>query len=339
MEYNFVFFDADSEYYNIARYEADCLDNFKVRYCDLITDSKIKKLLYRVHSSTRLNWYFTLPFRCVWNSAYIGELDFPEQKPICFVFTVGVGKLPLQMKLLPYLRKTYPDCKLVLLLRDRVEVGQSLIRAIDLKTEAKKIFDLVYTINNQDAERYGFEKMHSFCSRYPVETSEEDAKSDLVFIGKVKDRLDTVRRAYEHFTAAGLKCDFLLIHPEPIDGLPEGLCVQQKGIPYSEMLRRTVNAKCILDVTQKAADGLTSRGLEALCYNKKLLTDNPRIKESKNFDPRFMQVYSDICQVDPAFIKEDVVVDYHYDGEFSPVRGLEKIEQDLKKRQKGSLEA
>ena len=52
-----------------------------------------------------------------------------------------------------------------------------------------------------------------------------------------------------------------------------------------------------------------------------------------------MQVYSDICQVDPAFIKEDVVVDYHYDGEFSPVRGLEKIEQDLKKRQKGSLEA
>lgn len=337
MKYNFVFFDAkNNEYYNIARYEAECLDNFLVRDRYLPTGSRIKRILFRIHTSIQLNRKFTLPFQHIWNRAYIGELNFSEHKPICFIFTAGVSDLPYKMKLFPYLRKKYPDCKLIFLLRDRIEVSQTLIQSVDLKNEAKKIFDIVYTINNKDAELYGFEKMHSFCSRFPVKTSPDDFKSDVIFIGAVKDRMDTIRQAYEKFTKAGLKCDFLLVHPKPIADLPDGLCVQSKGIPYGEMLRRTVNAKCILDITQRGTDGLTSRGLEALCYNKKLLTDNPRIKESKNFDPRYMHVYFDIRDVDPEFIREDVEVEYGYDGEFSPVRGLEKIEQELERRGKGN---
>ncbi len=328
MKYNYVLFDSKGEYYRVARHELEQLSNVRVRFRELASGGKLKKSLFRLHTAGRINRKWTVPFQRVWNKSFIGNLDFEENNPICFVFTAGLGRLPYQMRLFSYLRQTYPGCKLVLLIRDLLIVTKRLIPEFDLEN-AKKIYDEIYTINRAEAEKYGLKLMHSFCSRYPVEASPEDEKSDVIFVGVVKDRLDTVRRAYERFTAAGLKCDFLLVSKNPIENVPEGLLVRDTGISYEEMLRRTVNSKCILEVTQKDADGLTSRCLEALCYNKKLISDNFRIKETRYYDPRYMCLFEDIDEVDPEFIKEEIEVDYNYDGDFSPVKGFELIDTDL----------
>lgn len=333
MEYNYVFFDFSRDYYRIARWELEQLPNCRVRERRISEGSKLKKLLYRLHISERLNRYITLPFQSIWNPALIGKLDFPEDKPICFLFTMGFMFL-YQMDTFRYLRKTYPGCKLVLLLRDRVAVAESLSRHFNLE-KAKPTFDYIYTTSTIEAEKFGLRQISTMCSAYPVQTGPEDKKSDVIFVGVVKDRLDTVRRAYERFTAAGLVCDFLLVSKTPIEGLPEGLTVQQTGISYTQMLQRTVNSRCILEVTQKGTDAMTSRCLEALCYNKKLISDNFRLKELKYYDPRYMCLFSDIDQVDPAFIREETAVDYGYQGDFSPVRMLETIERDLLDGQKG----
>jgi len=328
MQYNYVLFDCQVEYYRIARYDIEQLPNVLIKYRGIASNNKFKRLLFRLHTSGRLNKIIKLPFQRIWNKDILGDLSFVADGPICFIFTVGMGDLPYQTHLFEYLRKTFPDCKLVLLLRDILTVGKRLMPSFDEK-KAKQIFDGIYTINVMDAEKYGFRRIHSFCSQYPVETDSNDEKSDIVFVGVVKDRLDTVRRAYEKFTAAGLKCDFLLVSHVPLENVPEGIVVQNKGIPYSEMLRRTVNSRCVLEVTQKGTDALTSRCLEALCYNKKLISDNFRLKETEYYDPHYMCLFKDIDDVDPAFIKEDVEVDYNYKGDFSPVKGLELIEKDL----------
>lgn len=328
MKYNYVLFDNDGEYYKIARHDMEQLPNFRVRLRWLPSGSKLKKFLFRLHTSSFLNCRRPFLFQHFWCRAFVGELNFPEDKPICFIFTTALTRISRQMKLFDYLRKTYSGCKLVFLLKDTFAAAKRVDPFFDIE-EAKRIYDEIYTINTIEAEQYGLKKIHSFCSTYPVETSPEDKKFDVIFVGVVKDRLDIVRRAYEKFTAAGLTCDFLLVSKTPIDGLPEGLTVQDKGIPYGEMLRRTANARCILEVTQKDSDALTSRCLEALCYNKKLISDNFRLKETKYYDSRYMWLYSDIDEIDPAFVWEEIDVDYHYDGAFSPVRGLELIESDL----------
>lgn len=328
MQYNYVLFDCQTEYYRIARHDLESLPNVLIKEPGLSSGSKLKRFLFRLHTSGRLNKHIILPFQRIWNSAFVGRLDFGNNKPICFIFTGGIGNLPYQSDMFKYLRKTYPDCKLVLLLRDILTVGKRLMPGFD-EVKAKQIFDKIYTINNMDAEKYGFQKIHSFCSQYPIETSENDKKSDVVFIGVAKDRVETVRRAYKKFTASGLTCDFLLVSPKPLEDIPKGLAVQEAGIPYSEMLRRTINSKCIFEVTQRGTDALTSRCLEALCYNKKLISDNFRLKETKYYDPRYMFLFTDIDEVDVEFIKENVSVDYNYDGSFSPVKGLELIEKDL----------
>ncbi len=328
MQYNYVFFDSDAEYYRIARYDIEKLENVRIRVRELPLGGRVQNFLFKVHTSERLNRLFYLPFQSLWNQAFLGDLNFPGNMPICFIFTVAIGNFPYQGNLFEYLRKKYPGCKLVLLLRDVIAVAKRLVRNFDPE-KAKKLFDEIYTINTLDAQKYGFKTIHSFCSQYPVEVDADDKKSDVIFIGVVKDRLDTVRRAYEKFTAAGLTCDFLLVSKDEIEGLPEGLIVQKNWIPYSEMLKRTVNSKCILEITQKGTDALTSRCLEALCYNKKLISDNFRLKDTKYYDPRYMCLFENIDDVIPSFISDDVEVDYNYDGAFSPIKGLELIERDL----------
>lgn len=43
---------------------------------------------------------------------------------------------------------------------------------------------------------------------------------------------------------------------------------------YREMLYHTVNSKVVLEINQGCVDGFTSRFLESVMYNKRLLTNN-----------------------------------------------------------------
>jgi len=101
-------------------------------------------------------------------------------------------------------------------------------------------------------------------------------------------------------------------------------------MPYNEMLYYTVNSKCILEVNQGGAVGYTSRFLEAVMYNKKLLTNNCSIQKSAFFSPEYIQCFSKVEEINLAFISEDLLqVDYGYQGEFSPLHLIEKIENEL----------
>ena len=50
-------------------------------------------------------------------------------------------------------------------------------------------------------------------------------------------------------------------------------------ISYEEYLEYVKKSRCIIDIYQVGQSGLTRRPLEALFYNKKLLTNNPWIVE------------------------------------------------------------
>ena len=64
-------------------------------------------------------------------------------------------------------------------------------------------------------------------------------------------------------------------------------------------------------------------------FNKKLITDNAAVKESKFYTPNNIQCISTISDISPDFVKNTDIVDYHYKDEFSPVHLIEKIDQEL----------
>jgi hypothetical protein len=168
-------------------------------------------------------------------------------------------------------------------------------------------------------------------SKIEIPTAKNYPLSDVFFAGKVKDRMGKLMTAYEIFTKAGLKCEFYLTDtPEEYKKPLEGVTYASKPMPYIEMLYKTVNARCVLEFNQDGALGFTSRFIEAVMYNKKLITDNPAIKDTKFYNPSRIQYVKNASDINPHFILEnEQSINYHYNGEFSPLRLLELIDNRL----------
>ena len=73
--------------------------------------------------------------------------------------------------------------------------------------------------------------------------------------------------------------------------------------------------------------------MEAICYNKKLLTNNKSIFEFPYYNPQYMRYFSDISQIDMEFLKREETVDYGYNGDYSPLNFIKRIETDIKETQ------
>ena len=60
--------------------------------------------------------------------------------------------------------------------------------------------------------------------------------------------------------------------------------MQSQELPYEEVLKYVKNTQCILDIVQKGQEGLTRRIMEAMFFNKKLVTNNDQIQQYDFYD-------------------------------------------------------
>lgn len=326
MKYRYVIFDSRDDYFVIALSDVKKMPDAQIYRYELDGRVKFLRCLYqfqrRVLKDTRLGRFL---HKC-WHRTLFQD-KVKSEKPICFVVSAKYYHF-VQNGYLAYLRRRYPDCKIVLFYRDTIAHQKRAIPNLDLSL-MKNNSDLILTANRFDAEKYGLVKFDSFCSNIPVADAPDYPLSDVMFVGLAKDRLDTLHKAYKTFTEAGLKCDFYITGVPAEKRLADTeIEYADKPMSYREMLYRTKNSRCLLEVTQGGSDGYTSRFFEALCYNKLLITDNARVTETKFYDPAFIQVYSSADEINTAFVK-DTRVDYNYQDEYSPLRTLELIEREL----------
>ncbi|MBA2042253.1 LPS core biosynthesis protein RfaS, partial [Escherichia coli] len=76
----------------------------------------------------------------------------------------------------------------------------------------------------------------------------------------------------ERLTTLGCKLDFNVVKDKTSSTTSKYLI--EKQISYEENIRRTLNANIIVDITKENQSGWTLRILEALFFNKKLITNN-----------------------------------------------------------------
>lgn len=138
---------------------------------------------------------------------------------------------------------------------------------------------------------------------------------------------------FKRLTSFGLICKYYLT------GVPKDQQVALPGIEYSdrfmtyrEMVYHTINANYVLEINQAGADGYTSRFLEAVMYNKKLITNNAFIRQSEFYDPSKILIIEKAEDIQKSFFESGPSVDYKYDGEFSPLRMVERVEEELIKK-------
>ncbi len=328
--YRYVFFynGGSAVSYNPGSYHTVCYKDLESdgRACavswPLDYAPKWLRYLYWIHNSPKTNRLFSLPLKKLWYPHYFHDQPAPGQR-YCFV----VSNLELPVDYYRYLKKKYPGSKMVLLHRDLVELSMQWHPEYTEEIR-RELFDVRFTYDREEAARYGFRHFDEFESLTEVRRAENYPLWDVYFAGKAKDRLPQLLAVYRRLTAAGLTCHYYLtgVAPEQREPLP-GITYADENIPYIEMLYHTVNARCVLDINQGGAVGYTSRFLEAVMYNKKLLTNNPSVKESKFYREDCICCYSSVDEIDPSFVTEGAEnVDYHYQNEFSPTHLIEVIE-------------
>lgn len=325
--YNFVIFGSDAEYLMLGI--SDVLSFDKVRYYSTRMSSQTPfiRLFCKIHTSPKINRYIDLPCKQIWNRFYFKN-DFNQDAPLCFIFypnnywfrSVGYFE---------YLKEKYPRCKLAMVFHDMVEKYYDRYESFD-PIYVKKTFDLVLSYNKYDVEKYGLVYYPGYMSKVQIDPDEQTPSSDVFFVGAAKDRLELILEVYEKLAGAGLKCDFHIM------GVPE--CEQRyadqitynQWLPYRDVLKRVAKTKCNLEVSQKGVLGFTFRTVEALLYNKKLLSNNPILVGTKFYNKAYVQYFQYASDIDVDAVKdESIAVNYHYNGEYSPVQMLEFIDRSF----------
>ncbi len=334
LKYQYVFFNAsDGKLLNVDKkgyYYICALDLKKVKQVQLISAPlesrcELLRLLYGFHNSRRINKIVNLPFKSVWYPLYFKE-DFVEDKPICFV----LNNFQIPFDYILFLKKKYPKARFVKLHRDLTTHFYQ--RYPDYSKErCEKLFDYSFTYDAHEAEQNGWVYFDEFESMTSIPKTNIGKEYDLFFAGRAKDRLTKLLRIYEKLSSAGIKVNYYLtgVSKEDEINLP-GIEYSNRNMSYLEMLTKTINCGCLLDINQGGAVGYTSRFLEAVMYNKKLLTDNPYVKKSKYYNPNYISLFKDENDIDLGFIKSHVKVNHNYNNEFSPIHLIKSIDNILR---------
>lgn len=342
-KYNYVFFntgDRNARKRDPNGYNTICVaDLEKMRNVQVVSypvdhANSVVRFLFFIHHTPRINRYVKLPFKSLWYPYYFRE-KFPDKKPLCFVVSGTFATVSIEY--LRYLKKKYPDCKIVRIHRDLIPLWRQKCPEYTDDVIAE-LFDLQMSYDEKEAQQYGMIYFSEFESAIDIKPSGDKPACDVFFAGRAKDRLDKLMAVYHKLTQAGLTCHYYLTDVPEEKRVPfPGVEYADKGMSYRQMLQRSVDARCLLEINQGGAVGYTSRFLEAVIYGKKLLTDNVAIADTQFYDPRYIQCFTEPEDIDTSFVKADVgAVDYHYNGEFSPCHLIKQIDRALLVEEKGS---
>lgn len=135
---------------------------------------------------------------------------------------------------------------------------------------------------------------------HSIDTAITPAKTGagVFFVGQLKNRGPVLADVEKMLTRAGIECDFHLCIYEgekQKTAVPENLkpYFHDSMLAYDDVLKRTAQSAAVLDITQNGQSGITLRSLEALFYGRKLITDNPHIKQQDFYRPANVWILND----------------------------------------------
>lgn len=140
----------------------------------------------------------------------------------------------------------------------------------------------IWSFDKKDCRLLGFRYNIQFFTERIADAS-KSARHDFVFVGRDKQRFALLSQLDKILEKASLTRYIRVITVSPKNCLKSSL-YSMKNISYRKILAEEMNCRCIIDIVKEGQEGLTLRVLEALFLNKKLLTNNPKVKELDFYD-------------------------------------------------------
>jgi len=189
---------------------------------------------------------------------------------------------------LEYLKSRYPSCKFICILHDKVYT----ITNVNL-SDIKKFFDIIFSYDLNDSHSNGFIYRPTSYSITDCYYKNFEPKKDVIFIGQVKSRMGKILSIYSDLIKFGFDFEFYLINVKESERVELPNIIYCDWLSYSEVLKKTLEFRCILELMQEDSKNITFRTWEAISYDKYLLTDNNFILETPFYNEKYMFLISD----------------------------------------------
>jgi len=226
--------------------------------------------------------------------------------------------------------------KKVLLVRNLVDA--------DFMRSIEGVFDKVYSFDAAQCEAFGMDYLHQFfpyglddAKRLNQHIEAPNSAPTCFFLGRDKGRTAAIESIAKKLREVNCVADFHIVKDKDTPGVSEFHI--DDGLSYDENIEKSISADILADINQEGQTGITLRVLEAIFFNKKLITSNPAIKSQAFFRPENIFIinqdsFDDLdrfIKTAPTAIPADIL------HEYSPDYMLEKITSDLENTRNPAL--
>lgn len=290
----------------------------KLDSCTLPTNSLLKRFR-SVHFSNKINKYIKLPFKSIWNKCVsIKPIELDKSNRNYLIFQGNVKFPPGYIK---HLKTMYNAC-IVLYLYDTIEkLGIGKNKGDFNKYCKYYSIDMAFTFDYADSNMLHIPYFDLYSS-LTIQNNDDLKKetSGIFYIGncRSKDRLNALHSIFEKCKGK-IECDFYLVGVEKEDMKYPDAIHYNHSLTYTEIMKKIKQYSCILEITNPGQTGYTVRFKEAICFNKRLLTNNPNVKKSKYYDDRMILLFDDPKSIPIDWVVQNEKKYYNYSGEFSPL--------------------
>lgn len=278
----------------------------------------IYNIIKRIHLSGKINKIFPLPFKDMWCSS-IKTIKWENNIEYYIIFE-GTSIYPLSLKYLEKIKLKY-NVHYILFMQDP---WQHRCSKQARYYSARIKFDYIFTFDPADAQKYDFIFYDVPFSMFPISKT-FDVKNDLFFVGTANNRLKQLLQIYESGMTHQANVLYIINKVKKLAQKHSKTIVYNKRIPYSKVIEIDNISNCILEVISANQSGASLRYYEAICYNKKLLTNNKNVVNLPFYNPDYIHVFEKPEDIDWEWVKKREPIDYHYDGRFSPKHLIDKI--------------
>lgn len=171
------------------------------------------------------------------------------------------------------------------------------------KEEVKKLLNMynnigynIFTFNKYDAFEFDINLTTQIYKILPLNKENENCLYDFYFLGYKKNRTIDPFDLEAELKKRGYKTLFIVKEKNG------------KSISYIENIENIKKSKVIVDLTQVGQDGLTIRPLEAISFQKKLLTNNYAVMDEPFFNSHNVMTINSL----PLNDSIDEFVNYEY---------------------------
>lgn len=322
-----IFCVEKSEFWNIVFYDLTKRNDVFVMSNEFRW-KKIKnnnlKYLCRLHHSRTLNSKFDFPLKKCW-SRYDQIYEFKSMNVQRVIFTDTIIREYSKSDLL-YLKKI--GIKLYVIFLNPIASLFDTKRALDYYK--MNIFDEAFSVDEEDSKKMGFKYRKYFYSKKLM--PKKDLKWKLSFVGNSKNRtnvLNSIAKKVESINSI-----FYINDVKESEQCHCSNIVYNSYINYNQVLDLVNESECILEILQEGQNAFTFRTYEAICYNKKLITNNKNIVKQPFYNPKYIKVFDVVDDSIIEFINNGELPNYEISNEFSPLNLFKEILAFEKDREK-----